>query len=89
MSDNYELESQTESLKRKREIDTLVQIIEREPRYRPWFISDRASLLDIFGDSQQEIKDKLEAYFGNKLEISLDQPIWKLVDELKRFGFSL
>jgi hypothetical protein len=84
MDKNYQLETQAETIKRKREIDALVRIVEPDPKYHPSFISDRATLFDIFLDTEQEMRDKLEAHFRKKLEVSLHLVLWKLVDELKR-----
>ncbi len=73
-------------IKREREIKNLVQIIEPDARLQPWFMSDYGTLYDLFKISERELRSKLKSHFGKKLKISLDMPVWKLVDELKASG---
>ncbi|MFA5835227.1 MAG: hypothetical protein WDA22_17240 [Bacteroidota bacterium] len=86
MNEKYTYEDQTETLKRKRELDILINVIEPDSQYQPYFVSDKATVYDVFGYSEQELRNSLETHFKMKLDISLDLPIWKLIDVLKQAG---
>jgi len=72
-----------ETERRRSEIDALISIVEPDPEYQGPLVTDEASLLDAVGASPQEIQNRLDAYFGERLSISLSTPLWRFVDALK------
>jgi hypothetical protein len=80
----FELEDDTETKKRSREIQILVNPIEPDPQLQPYFLSDGATVFEVSMDLSEVIKQRLESYFGKPFTIPLDQPLWKLVDQLRR-----
>jgi hypothetical protein len=78
-----ELGDDTETKRRSREIQILVNLLEPDPNLQPYFLSDKASVAQITLDGLDVIILRLESYFGKPLNVSLDQPLWKLVDQLK------
>ncbi|MGL6159727.1 hypothetical protein [Microbulbifer sp.] len=77
ISDTFEVE------KRKREIQILINVIEPDPEYQPFFISDEASFYDITGKSKEEIEQNLRFYFKGELPVTINTPIWQFVDVVK------
>jgi hypothetical protein len=70
---------------RTRELQLLVNIIEPDPLYQPYFLSDEATLFDIGDEGTETIRKRLEAYFGSPLRFRiLPGRLWKLVDEIKQ-----
>ncbi|TXY07439.1 hypothetical protein [Vibrio mimicus] len=84
MSKVFEFCESLEVARRQREIQILVNLIEPDPEYQPFYISDESTLFDFSSLEEQEIRYLLEQYFGKKLEISIGLPIWRFIDELKR-----
>jgi glutathione S-transferase len=80
---DFELASDTETRTRAREVGRLIELIEPNPQYRPWFVSDRASLLDCLGADEAEMLAALRREFGPGFALSLRQPVWRLVDEIR------
>jgi len=77
-------ESDVEVSKRKREVQIILNIVEPDPEYQPTFISDKATIFDLIGNSENEIKERLEFYFHNLVSsLDLTLPIWKLIDTIK------
>jgi len=77
------LAPQVETDRRRREIYALIAIAEPDPEYQGPLVTDEGSLLDAVGASPQEIQDRLDAHFGERLPISLSTPLWEYVDTLK------
>ena len=71
------------SEKRKREIQFLINIVEPDPEYQPFFISDEATFLDLVSNEPTEISKKIESYFNNNFKINLSLPAWRIVDFIK------
>ena len=71
---------------RTREVLLLVNIVAPDPRYQPWYLSDAADLFSVREQSEEIIRPRLEGYFGRplKFEIRHGQPIWELLDEIKK-----
>lgn len=72
-----------ETEQRRREICALIAVAEPDPEYQGPLVTDEASLLDAIGASPQEIQDRLDAHFGERLRIPLSMPLWRFVDALK------
>jgi hypothetical protein len=82
-SRKIELAPTIETDKRQREVQLLINIAEPDPEYQPVLLTDEASLLDAVGTQTEEIRRRLNAYFGVDLGLDLTTPIWQLVDQLK------
>ena len=78
-----EIGTDIESKARAREIQILVNIQEPDPEYQPFILTDEATVFEINLDSKDTIKKKYEFYFKSDLDIVFDQPLWKLVDQIK------
>lgn len=77
-------ENDAEILKRKREVLIIINIIEPDPDYQPTFISDKATLFDLFGHNECEMRERLTLYFKNIVpSLDLTLPLWKLIDAIK------
>ena len=74
--------SETEA--RAREVQLLVNLAEPDPEYQPFFLSDEASLFDAVGTEPSDIQRRFDAYFGERLPLSFDQPVWQLVDAIRQ-----
>ena len=72
-----------ETQRRAREVQLLVNIAQPDPKYRPLFLSDEATLYDAVGTDPVEIDRRFDAYFGERLAVSLAQPVYRLVDAIK------
>jgi hypothetical protein len=79
-----ELASSIETEARKREVQLLINVVEPDPEYQPFILSDEASLLDAVLTEPREISIRLKAYFGADLGLDLGTPVWRLVDRIKR-----
>ena len=71
---------------KRREIEILVNIIAPDSKYQPWYLADEADLFAVRDQSEKVIRPRLEGYFGKplKFEIRNRQPLWELVDEIKK-----
>ena len=78
-----EIADETEVSKREREIQLLINIQEPDPEYQPIFLTNEATVFEINGDSEEEIREKYSNYFKESFTISFHQPLWKLVDVIK------
>jgi hypothetical protein len=76
-------ENDCETKRRSREIQILVNVLEPDPQNQPYFLSDEATVFEVSAESEETIKHRLEFHFGEPLKISLQQPLWKLVDKVK------
>lgn len=84
MSDHYEL-SVTEELKRRRERAEEFFRTVLDPADRPYFVSDEATLHDVFVGEEADIIARCEAHYGVKLgKTDFVTPVWRLLDELER-----
>lgn len=77
-----ELASTTETERRTREIQLLMNDIEPDPEYQAMLIRDEASALDVSGHPSSELARRLEFYLGHPLPVALSTPLWKLVDAI-------
>lgn len=78
-----ELADQVETKVREREIQLLINIVEPDPQYQPFILTDEASLFDAVGTDEETMKRRLKSYFGSDFDFSLRLPLWKLVDAIK------
>jgi hypothetical protein len=73
-----------ETDRRKREVQLLINVIEPDPAYQPFVLTDLASVLDVTGVDEPQIRARLEFYLGEPFPVDLSMPVWQLVDEIKR-----
>ena len=74
------------SEQKRREIELLVNIIAPDPEYQPWYLADEADLFAVRDQGERTLRPRLEGYFGKPLKVEIEkrQPLWELVDELKK-----
>ncbi len=80
-----ELAKQVETDARRREAQLLINIVEPDPQYQPFILTDEASLFDVVGTDEATMRRRLSFYFGEDFNLSLRLPIWKLVDDVKKW----
>ena len=78
-----EFAKSTETEKRKREIQLIINLVEPDPEYQPLFISDEANLFDVLGQDEEEVEEKLRFYFKGDLPAPIGAVLWKFVDSVK------
>ncbi len=79
----FEIADNTETKARAREVQILLNIVQPDPEYQPFILTDEASLLDAISIEEDDMLKRLAAYFRGDFSFSLRQPIWKLVDEIR------
>ena len=50
-----------------------------DPEYQPFFLSDEARLCDAVATEPEDIQKRLDGYFGERLAVSLELPVYQLV----------
>jgi hypothetical protein len=80
---DFEIADDTETQTRTREVKILLNIVEPDPEYQPFILTDEASLLDAVAAGEEEMIRRLALHFRGEFSFSLRQPIWKLVDKIK------
>ncbi|TNC80855.1 MAG: hypothetical protein C9356_12075 [Oleiphilus sp.] len=73
-----------ESSQRQREINILVNVIQPDPFLQPAFIADSTTLLDLTQFSVDRVCYLIVNYLREPVHLDLSQPIWQVVDNLKR-----
>src|SRR5690349_14819379 len=79
-----ELADQRETEARRHEIQILLNIVEPDPNYQPFILTDEASLFAAVGTDKETMQRRLKSYFGGSVDLQLHLPMWKLVDDIKR-----
>jgi hypothetical protein len=80
---NIEITPRTETQRRNREIQILLNLIEPDPEYQPFLLTDEACIFDVSGADADTITSRLEFYFRRAIPVPLTTPLWQLVDALK------
>ncbi|MGH7786553.1 MAG: hypothetical protein ACRERC_06775 [Candidatus Binatia bacterium] len=80
----FEIAPSTETERRAREVQLLLNVVEPDPEYQPFILTDEACLLDAVAADDDTIRARLRAYFRGEFQLDLKEPIWKLVDRIKR-----
>jgi glutathione S-transferase len=75
--------STVETERRRREIQLLLNVIEPDPEYQAFFVSDEASACDVSGAPPELVRARLEFYLRKPLPVPQSAPLWKLVDAIK------
>jgi hypothetical protein len=68
---------------RERAIWVLVNILIPDPIFQPMYLSDKASVFDVFNQGEKTIRSRLEGYFGKELRFKIRKPLWSLIDEIR------
>jgi len=68
----------------KREIQFLFNIVQPDPKLQPNPKRISGSLEDCFDLDKEIMHSRLQQYFGEALELSTNQPLAEVVEELKR-----
>jgi hypothetical protein len=79
----FEVAADTEVKRRAREVQLLLNVVEPDPEYQPFVLTDEASVFDAVGHDEDEIRRRLELYFGRPVALDLSVPLWRLVDEIR------
>jgi hypothetical protein len=79
----FDIAPATEIERRAREVQFLLNVVELDPEYQPFVLTDEAFLFDAVGHDEDEIRRRLGAYFGDPFAFDLSVPIWRLVDEIR------
>jgi len=79
-----ELADQMQTDVRRREIQILINVVEPDPEYQPFILTDEASLFAAVDADEETMTRRLNSYFGDGIELQLRLPMWKLVDDIKR-----
>lgn len=83
MKKTIEFAETIETEKFSREIQLLINVVEPDPGYQPFFVSDDACFFDITGATEQEIEAKLRFYFKGELPAALKTPLWRFAEIVK------
>lgn len=78
-----ELADTSETDRRKREIQILVNVIQPDPEYQPFLVAGEAGPLDVSPAPVEEIQTRLEAYLGRPLPIPVTASLASLVDAIR------
>jgi hypothetical protein len=73
----------SETDRRQREVQLLINVAEPDPELQPFFLSDEANLYDAVGTAPEDIQRRVDAYFGRRLPVSLGLPLYQLVDAIR------
>ena len=68
---------------RVREVQLLINVIQPDPAYQPFLVTDEASPLDVSSLPQEVVCARLEAYLKRPLPCEVRTPLWRLVDAIK------
>jgi hypothetical protein len=79
-----EIASSAETESRKREVQLLINVVESDPQYQAFILTDEASLLDCVLAEPSEIYRRLNTYFLADLGLDIRIPVWRLVDCIKQ-----
>ena len=85
MSDKikFELASNDNTTRYRREIQLLINIQQPDPEYQPLLITDESIIFDFITDDESSIRNRFSDYFEQPFTLSLAQPIWKLVEQIQ------
>jgi hypothetical protein len=62
-----ELAPSIETEARRREVQLIINVVEPDPEYQPFILTDEATLLDAVATEPREVTSRLNAYFGADL----------------------
>ena len=79
-----EIAESDETEKRKREVQLVMNIIEPDPEYQSFFVSDDATLYDISGQDEEVIEERLKFYFKGELPAPLKTRVWQFIEIVKQ-----
>jgi len=67
---------------RVREVQLLINIVQPDPEYQPFFVSDESTLFDFATEGRSVVEARLEAYLRRSLPIPITSPIWQVADAI-------
>jgi hypothetical protein len=79
-----QLEAEKKLTQDSRKITTLVNILEPDPAFQSVIFSNELSIAGVLGKSEEELNRRLEAHFGGDLMLSTAQPLYKLLEQIKK-----
>lgn len=83
MDRDYKLFGSEEMDRRREKAEELYQVL-LEADGQPYFVSDEATLYDIFVGDEEDLNDRCEAHYGVRLRKSdFKIPLWRLLDQLE------
>jgi len=82
-SKRFEAAPDPEVGRRAREVQLLLNVVEPDPEYQPFVLTDASSACDAVGHQEAEIRRRLELYFGRPVALDLGVPLWRLVDDIR------
>jgi hypothetical protein len=84
MSRKVEFAPVVETELRVREVQLLLNVIEPDPEYQAFAVTDDPSALDVSSNSRELVRARLEQYLRRPLPVDLRVPLWQLVDAIRR-----
>lgn len=84
MDEKFKFAESVEIEKRSREVQLLVNIVEPDPEYQPFFLSDDSNFYDVSGKDGSEIEADVRHYFKGDLPGKLGMPLWQFIDLVKQ-----
>ena len=79
-----QLEAEKKLAQDSREITTLVNILEPDPAFQLVIFSNELSVTRVLDRSEEELNKRLEVHFGKELKLSAAQPLYKLLEQIKK-----
>jgi hypothetical protein len=77
-------EAEKELFRRSREVSMLINILEPDPEFQPSIFPNEPSVTEVLGKSEEELSKRLEVYFGKELKLSAAQPLYQLLEQIKK-----
>jgi len=84
MKKKIELAKSINSEELSREIQLLINVVEPDPEYQPFFVSDEACFFNITLYDEDVIEKRLRFYFNGDLPADLNTPLWKFAEIVKK-----
>lgn len=79
----YRIELDEKCKERERAVWVLVNLLVPDPMFQPMYLSDTASVFDVYNQGERTIRSRLEGYFGKHFRFQIRQPLWSLIDEIR------
>jgi hypothetical protein len=77
----FELASGREISKRRKQLQEFLEVV-LDPDERPSFVSDEATVYDIYAGDEEEILRRCREHYGAEMRDVLPLPVWKFLDVL-------
>jgi len=87
MAPSFEQASDDETQKREREIRILINLVQPDPQYQPFVLTDESLLTDLSSESLTSMAERFDHYFRAQYNAPFDfdarGPIWQVVDRIR------